>query len=219
MLQTGTSRIRLLTSVLLVTCTGAIALVQMAAAQPSQPNIIFIMVDDAGIGDFSSYTPTTPVQSPNLDALAASGMRFTNAYAGSTVCAPSRSSLMTGQHMGHTRVRGNFNSMLHDADVTMGEVLQDAGYVTGGFGKWGIGMPGTPGSPERQGFDMFVGYQNQVHAHSHYTTHLYENGTRLDIPENFGFSEPETGLGVQSGETRVQEVAAPFAWAGAFSLR
>lgn len=163
-------------------------------AQSSQPNIIFIMVDDAGVGDFSSYTPSTPVQTPNLDALAADGMRFTSAYAGATVCGPSRSVLLTGQHMGHTRVRGNFNSMLHDADVTIGEVLQEAGYATGGFGKWGVGMPGTPGAPERQGFDTFVGYLNQIHAHSHYPTHIYEDSVRLDIPENAGFSEPETGL-------------------------
>ena len=161
----------------------------------TKPNIIFIMVDDAGLGDFTSYAQNSPVQTPNIDALAASGMKFTNAYAPANVCGPSRSSLLTGLHQGHASIRGNFNTAgIFDKETTIGEVLKTAGYATGGYGKWGVGSPGTTGAPERQGFDEFVGYYHQVHAHSHYPDRIYDSGAPLLIPENSNFSEPETGI-------------------------
>ena len=161
----------------------------------AQPNIIHIMIDDAGVGDFTSYWEDSPVSTPNIDALTAGGLKFTSAYAGATSCAPSRSVLLTGYHGGHTYLRSNNGSVsLRDQDVTIAEVLKTAGYATAGYGKWGVGTPGTPGSPERQGFDEFIGYQNQVHAHYHYPDRLYENGQALLIPQNNGFNEPETAL-------------------------
>jgi arylsulfatase A-like enzyme len=159
------------------------------------PSLVFILIDDAGIGDFPVYVPGSPVVTPNVDALAASGMRFSRAYAASTVCAPSRCSLMTGYHMGHCSVRGNFNTAsIRDRDVTMAEVLREAGYATGGFGKWGLAPPGAIGAPERQGFDVFLGHYHQVHAHTHYSDRLYRNGETVLIPENAGFREPDPGL-------------------------
>jgi len=182
--------IAILSVIVAACCTGPVA-----AQTSTKPNIIFIMVDDAGLGDFSSYAANTPVQTPNIDSLAASGMKFTNAYAPANVCGPSRSSLLTGLHQGHAPIRGNFNTAgIFDKETTVGEVLKTAGYATGGYGKWGIGSPGTTGAPERQGFDEFVGYYHQVHAHSHYPDRIYDSGATLLIPENSNFSEPETGL-------------------------
>src|SRR5688572_5816233 len=120
--------------------------------KPQKPSIIFILADDLGYGDLGCYGQKR-IKTPNLDRMAAEGMRFTQCYAGSTVCAPSRSALMTGQHTGHTRIRGNAAYPLRPEDVTVAEVLQQAGYKTGVFGKWGMGLQGTPGTPSRQGFD------------------------------------------------------------------
>lgn len=183
---------RLLFISALVACASAPWATTTAA---DKPNIIHIMVDDAGLGDFTSFWADSPVQTPNLDVLAAQGMRFTQAYCGAANCAPSRSALMTGRHLGHAYMRSNAGSIsIRDVDVTIAEVLQQAGYTTGGYGKWGLGAPGSPGVPERQGFDEFVGYYDQVHAHSHYPDRLYDSGAALIIPENASFSEPETGL-------------------------
>lgn len=166
-----------------------------AIAQPTKPNIIHIMVDDAGLGDLTSFSADSPVHTPNLDTLAQQGMRFTQAYCGAANCAPSRSALMTGCHLGHAYVRVNSGCVaIRDVDVTIAEVLRAAGYATGGYGKWGLGAPGSSGAPERQGFDEFVGYYDQVHAHSHFPDRLYDSGQTLLIPENSGFNEPETGL-------------------------
>src|SRR5687767_5911872 len=110
-----------------------------------KPNIIFILADDLGYGDIGCYGQNK-IKTPNLDRMAAEGMRFTQCYAGSTVCAPSRSVLMTGQHTGHTRIRGNQAYPLRPEDLTVAEVLQQAGYKTGVFGKWGMGLQGTPGT-------------------------------------------------------------------------
>ncbi|QDU56858.1 sulfatase-like hydrolase/transferase [Aeoliella mucimassa] len=160
-----------------------------------QPNIIHIMVDDAGTGDFTHSWADSPIHTPNLDQLASDGMRFTQAYTGAANCAPSRSSLMTGLHGGHTYMRINSGSnSLRDADVTIAEVLKSAGYATGGYGKWGLGAPGSPGAPELQGFDDFVGYYDQRHAHYHFPDRIFDAGTPLLIPENANFNEPETGL-------------------------
>ncbi len=157
------------------------------------PNIIYVIVDDAGLGDFSAFTPGSPVSTPNLDALAAGGMTFTNAYSSAPVCAPARSSLMTGYHMGHAPVRSNSGGTnLFRSDFTVAEMLQDAGYHTAGFGKWGLGNSGTTGAPELQGWDRFFGYNHQVHAHNHYTNNLRDNGRVVSLPENNG--APNGGL-------------------------
>ena len=125
-----------------------------------KPNIVFILADDLGYGDLSCFGQQH-FQTPNLDKMAAGGMRFTQHYSGTTVCAPSRSSLMTGQHTGHTPIRGNKEwqpegqwPMKAEA-VTVAELLKQAGYTTGAFGKWGLGFVGTEGDPNQQGFDEF----------------------------------------------------------------
>ena len=152
--------------------------VAAAADEPdgsaARPNIVWIMADDLGYGDVGCFGGTT-VPTPHLDALAARGMRFTDFYAGSTVCAPSRSVLMTGLHTGHTPIRGNARVPLADGYVTVAEMLHGAGYRTGLFGKWGLGEPGTEGAPNNQGFDEFFGYLNQHHAHNYYPAFLYRN--------------------------------------------
>lgn len=146
----------------------------------SLPNIIYIMADDLGYGDLGSYGQET-IQTPRLDQMATEGIRFTSHYAGSTVCAPSRCVLMTGLHSGHCRIRGNARVPLEDEDVTVAEVLQDAGYATGLVGKWGLGEAGSPGIPNRQGFDYFYGYLNQVHAHNFYPEFLWRDTHRVAL--------------------------------------
>ncbi len=127
-------------------------------------NIIFIMADDMGYGDLGCYGQDK-IQTPNLDRMAEEGMRFTNFYAGNTVSAPSRCALMTGKHMGHAYLRGNTTTPLRPVDTTIAQLLKQAGYVTGMFGKWGLGEPGTSGGPVKKGYDAFTGYTNQVDAH------------------------------------------------------
>lgn len=151
-----------------------------------KPNVIFILADDLGYGDLGCYGQKK-IQTPHLDRMAAEGLRFTQFYAGSTVCAPSRSVLMTGQHLGHTTVRGNAGKSnleaqtLRDEDVTVAEVLKSAGYSTGLIGKWGLGEGGSTGHPNRQGFDEFFGFLNQVHAHNHYPGFLWRNSERVAL--------------------------------------
>ncbi len=144
------------------------------------PNIVWILADDLGFGDLGSYGQQR-IRTPHLDRMAAEGMRFTDAYAGFTVCAPSRSVLMTGQHTGHTRVRRNGSSGLLDEDVTVAELLRDAGYATALVGKWGLGMEDSPGAPWRQGFDHFFGYLSQRHAHNYYPAFLMRMGERTPL--------------------------------------
>jgi arylsulfatase A-like enzyme len=144
---------------------------------PARPNILLIQADDLGYGDLSAYGQTH-FRTPSLDALAASGIRFTQYYAGSTVCAPSRTSLMTGLHTGHTSIRGNLELPLPAEDVTVAMALRDAGYRTAVIGKWGIGNAGTTGEPKRKGFDYAFGFLDQRHAHRQYTDHLFRNGER-----------------------------------------
>jgi len=148
-----------------------------------QPNILFILADDLGYGDLGSYGQTR-IQTPHLDEMAAQGMRFTQAYAGSTVCAPSRSALMTGQHTGHTRVRGNLRVPLEADDLTIAELLKGAGYDTALIGKWGLGEPDTTGIPNRKGFDYFFGYLNQKHAHNFYPEYLWRNEEQVFLEGN-----------------------------------
>ena len=155
-----------------------------AAQRPKRPNIIFIMADDLGYGHLGCYGQRI-IQTPHLDRLAAEGMRFTQAYAGSSLCAPSRSVLMTGYHAGHTPVRGNSGGIpLRSADFTMAEALRAAGYSTGLFGKWGLGDAGTSGAPNSQGFDEFFGVLHQKHAHFYYTDYLWQNTERYPLEGN-----------------------------------
>jgi len=166
------------------------------ATAQTRPNIIFIQADDLGYGDLSCYGQRK-FKTPNIDRLAAEGLRFTQYYAGSTVCAPSRSALMTGQHTGHTRIRGNARHPLLPEDLTVAEVLKSApgaGYKTALIGKWGLGEAGTTGVPNRQGFDYFFGYLNQRHAHNYYPTFLWRNEERIKL-RNVVPDEDEEGSG------------------------
>ena len=148
-----------------------------------RPNVIVILADDLGWGDLGCYGQRR-IRTPHLDQMAREGVRFTSAYAGSTVCAPSRSCLVTGQHTGHTRVRGNDYIPLRPDDPSLGKVFQSVGYHTGIVGKWGLGEPGTTGVPEKQGFDHFFGYLNQVHAHDSYPTELWRGARKVRLPAN-----------------------------------
>jgi arylsulfatase A-like enzyme len=150
------------------------------------PNIIFILADDLGYGELSCYGQKK-YETPNIDRLATEGIKFTQAYAGSSVCAPARSTLITGMHTGHTPVRNNGGGKyLADKDVTVAEVLKQAGYINGMFGKWGLGVETTPGAPWKQGFDEFFGYLHQVHAHFYYPYWMWGTDTKVFLPENEG---------------------------------
>ncbi len=149
------------------------------------PNIIFILADDLGYGDVGAYGQEL-IQTPNIDQLAAEGMKFTQFYSGTSVCAPSRSVLMTGLHNGHTPVRGNKQFgyrqgqlPLPDSVTTVAQYMQNAGYQTGMIGKWGLGEPGTSGDPLKQGWDYFFGYTDQVLAHNYYPEYLWRNGEKV----------------------------------------
>lgn len=155
----------------------------------TRPNLIWIMADDLGWGDLGSYGQKV-IKTPRLDRMAAEGMRFTHFYAGATVCAPSRSVLMTGLHHGHTRVRGNAgkdnpaSQALKPGDITVAAALQKAGYRTALMGKWGLGDVGEAetGLPLRHGFDEFFGYLNQHHAHNHFPDFLWRNEAKVTLP-------------------------------------
>ena len=162
-------------------------LILLGCTDRQQPNIILIMADDLGYGDLGCYGQER-IETPNLDRLAAGGMKFTQFYAGSAVCAPSRSVLMTGKHTGHTYIRDNGNpteqnplttfpgqNPIPDSILTIAEILKAQGYTTACIGKWGLGHTGTPGDPNNQGFDLFYGYKCQVHAHSHFPEFLWRN--------------------------------------------
>lgn len=151
-----------------------------AEAPAKSPNIIFIIADDLGYHDLGCYGSKT-IRTPHIDRMRAEGLKFTNCYTGAPVCAPARSTLMTGYHIGHTPVRGNSGGIpLFPGDLTVADVLKKAGYVTGGFGKWGLGNQGKPGAAEKHGFDTFFGYYNQWHAHSYYT-HLFRNSEKVEL--------------------------------------
>jgi arylsulfatase A-like enzyme len=160
---------------------AAVALASIPAF--AQPNIIYILADDLGVGDVGCYGQKI-LKTPRIDQLAAEGMRFTQHYSGSSLCAPTRSCLMTGQHTGHTRVRKNGGGALLPEDVTIGEVMQAAGYRTAAIGKWGVGEEGTTGVPWKQGFDLFFGYLNQTNAHHHYPPFLWRNDEKSLYPDN-----------------------------------
>lgn len=153
----------------------------IASRRKRKPNIILFLADDLGYGDLGCYGQKS-IKTPQLDRVADEGMRFTDFYSGSTVCAPSRCALMTGYHTGHSRVRGNGIVPLLPEDLTVAEVLKAAGYATAIFGKWGLGEPGTTGVPNQKGFDEWFGYLNQVHAHDYYPDYLWSNQERVSIP-------------------------------------
>lgn len=188
----------IVTAVLLVVATAVGCSApesSLEAEQEQPPNVILILADDLGSADLGAYGGTA-IATPSIDRFAAQGLRFTQAYAGSTVCGPSRSTLMTGLHTGHTPVRSNTGGVsLRDDDVTLAEVLKAAGHATGGFGKWGLAEVGFPGVPERQGFDEFFGYYHQIHAHEHFPAFLYRNGERVELPANRGFYDGPLGEG------------------------
>ncbi|MBK5294509.1 MAG: arylsulfatase [Acidobacteriia bacterium] len=160
----------------------------MAQAQAARkPNILFILADDLGYGNLGCYGGKQ-IETPNLDRMAAEGMRFTQAYAGATVCAPSRCTLMTGYHTGHARTRGNKypDLPLRPQDLTVTEILKSAGYRTGLFGKWSLGQLGSTGYPTRKGFDEWFGFFSQTHAHNYYPEHLLENDSAFLLRGNMG---------------------------------
>lgn len=174
---------------LLVTLLGCATL--LAA---DKPNIIFILSDDLAQGDLACYGQKL-IQTPNLDRMAAEGTRFTQAYCGDSICAPSRTSLMTGLHTGHSPVRGNYEIPaksafgsgqlpLPESTVTVAQILKSAGYATACTGKWGMGQFDTTGSPLKKGFDHFYGYNGQIQAHEYFPPALYLNDQRIELPEN-----------------------------------
>lgn len=165
------------------------ALIAGGAGAAEKPNLIWVMADDLGYGELGCYGQKV-TRTPNLDRMAKEGLRFTHFYAGATVCAPSRSVLMTGLHHGHTRVRGNAGKQnplaqaLRPDDTTVADVLKGAGYATALIGKWGLGDAGAAecGLPRKHGFDFFFGYLNQVHAHNHFPDFLWRNEERVPLP-------------------------------------
>ncbi len=192
-----------LSSILSVVVLGLSVVTAVQAAE-RKPNIIYILSDDLAQGDLGVYGQKK-IKTPNLDRMAAEGTRYTQAYCGTTVCAPSRTSLMTGLHTGHSPVRANFEAQpegqfpLPAGTLTVAKLLKDAGYATACMGKWGMGMFDTTGSPLKNGIDHFFGYNCQRHAHSYFPTYLYRNDKRIELPGN-------DGKGV--GKTYAQELIA-----------
>jgi arylsulfatase A-like enzyme len=163
------------------------AAASFAQTQAPQPNIVFILSDDLGYGELGCYGEKL-ITTPNCDQLAREGMRFTQFYAGCTVCAPSRSVLLTGKHTGHTTVRGNAGAAnpgaqtLRAGDITVARVLKGAGYTTDLTGKWGLGLENEEGEPRKVGFDYYFGFLNQTQAHNHYPDFLWRNGEKIPLP-------------------------------------
>lgn len=177
------------------------------------PNIIYILADDLGYGELGCYGQQK-IETPNIDKLAETGMRFTQHYSGSPVCAPARYNLLTGLHPGHAFIRGNhewgsrgdvwsYEAMINDSTlegqypmpdstITIANLLKDAGYVTGMSGKWGLGAPHTNSIPNKMGFDFFIGYNCQRIAHTYYPVHLYKNEARMYL--NNDTVKPHLGL-------------------------
>jgi arylsulfatase A-like enzyme len=182
-------------------CLALCLTTALAAGAAGKPNLIFILADDLGYGELGCYGQKV-IQTPQLDRMAKEGLRFTHFYAGATVCAPSRSVLMTGLHHGRTRVRGNAGKQnpqaqaLKPEDVTVAEVLKQAGYATALIGKWGLGDVGAAesGLPRKQGFDTFFGFLNQTHAHNHFPDFLWRNEERVPLP-NVGVPVGDAGAG------------------------
>src|SRR5688572_12867140 len=186
----------------------------VAVARPAEkPNTIFILSDDLAMGDLGCYGQKL-IKTPHLDRMAREGTRYTQAYCGTSVCAPSRASLMTGLHSGHCPIRANWEiapgegqQPLPAGTVTVAQILTGAGYATACMGKWGMGMFDTTGNPLQNGFDHFFGYNCQRHAHSYFPTYLYNDDKRFELPGN-------DGKGV--GKTYAQDLIANEAidWVG-----
>lgn len=161
-----------------------------------RPNVIYVMADDLGYGDLGCYGQQR-IRTPNLDRMAAEGMRFTDHYAGHTVCRPSRLVLWTGKHVGHTRLIGNAARTLTGQENTVAGLLKSAGYATGGVGKWALGHVDSPeeiqnpGHPLNNGFDYWFGYMNQSNAHNYYPEHLWEDDERVRLPGNQVSDDPK----------------------------
>ncbi|MDB6026055.1 MAG: N-acetylgalactosamine-6-sulfatase [Verrucomicrobiales bacterium] len=191
---------------LLLLIVASVSLV--AVAKPTKPNIIFILSDDLAMGDVGVYGQKL-IKTPRLDQMAAEGTRFTQTYCGTSVCAPSRTSLMTGLHMGHSPVRANREIAAGEGQfplpaqtVTVASILKSAGYATACTGKWGMGMFNTTGSPLKKGFDHFFGYNCQRHAHDYFPTYLYNDDQRFDLPGNTG-----KGVGKTYAQNLIQKDA------------
>ncbi|MCB1227858.1 MAG: arylsulfatase, partial [Verrucomicrobiales bacterium] len=168
------------------------ALVIPHSSFSAQPNVIYIMADELGYYE-PSYMGGTTIQTPQLDRMVAEGMRFNNLFAGSSVCAPTRCCFLTGKHAGHTSVRVNGGGTpMRAEEETIASMLKPKGYATGGFGKWGCGGRDSTGVPEKHGFDVFLGYYDQVHAHSYYPPYLIRNSEEVPLKNNFGMSKGET---------------------------
>src|SRR5262245_21945448 len=166
-----------------------------AFAQPTSarrpPNVVFILADDLGCFDLGCYGQEK-IRTPSVDRMAREGMRFTQFYAGSPVCAPSRCTLMTGKHTGHSSVRNNQavqpegQAPIARDELTLAELFKKKNYATGAMGKWGLGYPGSGCEPHNRGFDLFFGYNCQAHAHNHYPTYLWRNNEKVPLEGNDG---------------------------------
>ncbi|MBD3265844.1 sulfatase-like hydrolase/transferase, partial [bacterium] len=160
-----------------------------AFAKEKKPNIVLIVADDLGYNELGCYGQQK-IQTPNLDAMAAEGMQFTQFYSGQAVCAPCRCTLMTGKHQGHAFIRSNKEVKpegqhpIPAASWTIGKMLKEQGYATAAIGKWGLGPVGSSGDPNKQGFDLFFGYNCQRHAHNYYPRYLYRNKVKVKLPGN-----------------------------------
>ena len=171
---------------------ASIGELRAAESKTAQPNVIYIMADELGYHE-PGFAGGRNIQTPNLDRMAAEGVRFTNMFAGSSVCAPTRCCFLTGKHSGHTSVRANGGGTPLRADeVTIASMLKKHGYATGGFGKWGCGGRDSTGVPEKQGFDVFLGYYDQVHAHTYYPPYLIRNSEELKLDGNNGGNAGQT---------------------------
>ena len=163
-----------------------------AAADEARPNVIHIMLDELGYYE-PGFMGNTNIRTPNVDKMAAEGVIFKNLLAGAPCCAPTRCCLLTGKHGGHTSVRTNpGGTPLRAEEETIASMLKKRGYATGGFGKWGCGGRGSTGVPEKHGFDLFVGYYDQVHAHSYYPPYLVRNSEEMPLPGNAGGRSGQT---------------------------
>ena len=167
----------------------------------TKPNIIYILADDLGYGDLGCYGQKE-IKTPHLDRMAEGGMLFTDHYAGSTVCAPSRCCLMTGLHTGHALVRGNARQSLRPDDLTVAEILKEQGYATGLIGKWGLGEAGSMGAPNRKGFDYFFGYLNQARAHNYYPDYIWRNEDKFSLKNEVIYKQRKDGKKTHSAATK-----------------
>jgi len=187
------ARARVLLFVIAAMCVGfAWAPSGVSAADPSKPNVVYIMSDELAYYELS-HMGNEKVHTPRIDQMAREGIRFTQALAASPVCAPLRGCMLTGKHAGHASVRANDGGTpLRAEEPTLGSMLKGHGYATGGFGKWGAGGRGSTGVPEKHGFDVFFGYYDQVHAHSFYPPYLVRNSDEVTLPGNIGGRSGQT---------------------------